>query len=155
MKRPRWDPDARGEGVTDATRFAPDVDALAAAMREPNWIAEEPEAHLLPHLRRAVEASDGRWRLDGVRNEDGLLELLLTSSGDGGDRPHARLRADAFALIGAVAEAASLVRERPGATETIFDVTTGMLNGDGSFAPHGHLLRLRVRLPSDGMEVPA
>jgi hypothetical protein len=146
VTRRRWDIDERGTGVADATRFGPDVDALAAAMQEPNWVAEEPEAHLLPHLRSAVDASSGLWRLEDVRNDEGLLELVLTWSGrKGGGRQPAGLRADAFALVGTVAEAASLVRERSGGAETIFDITTGMLEGDGSFAPHGHLLRLRIR----------
>jgi hypothetical protein len=150
VTRRRWDTDERGAGVGDATRFGPDVQALAAAMREPNWVAEQPEAHLLPHLRRAVEASGGRWQLERVNDDDGLLELALTWSSGQGSRRSASLRADAVALIGAVAEAASLVRERVEGAETVYDVATGMLEGDGAFAPHGHLLRLRIRTTDAG-----
>jgi hypothetical protein len=152
MRRRRWDIDERGIGVTDAGRFEPHLRALAAAMAEPGWIAEDPEAHLLAHLERAVEASAGRWRLLATRNDDGLLELELAWTG-GTARSRASLRADAFGLIGAIAESASLVRQRVALDETVFEVTTGMLEGDGPFAPHGHLLRLRVRLPSATQEV--
>jgi hypothetical protein len=54
----RWDIDERGRGVADASQFAQGAGELVDAMREPNWVAEEPEAHLLPHLRRACEAAD-------------------------------------------------------------------------------------------------
>jgi hypothetical protein len=151
MTRPRWDIDERGRGVTDAVRFSPDIHALSAAMHEPDWIAEDPEAHLLPHLERAIAASNGEWRILETHNDDGLLELVLAwTPGKGADsgRPKASLRASAFGLIGTVAESASLVRQRVSPRETVFDVTTGMLDGDGPFGPHGHLLRLRVRLPS-------
>jgi len=144
----RWDGDERGRGITDAQRFLPDARALEAAMHAAEWVAEEPEAHLLPHLERAVEASDGHWQLAGVRNDDGLLELTLDWAGADPERPAAELRAAAFALIGQVAESASFVRERRHDGETIFDVTTGILDGDGRFAAHGHLLRLRIRRPT-------
>ena len=145
MDRRRWDTDERGHGITDARRFLPDARALELAMDTDDWIAEEPEAHLLPHLERAIEASGGRWHLTAERNDDGLLEMTLLWTGHDDGRPAAALRADAFALIGQVAETASLVRERREGDDAIFEITTGMLEGDGHFAPHGHMVRLRVR----------
>src|SRR4051794_13568722 len=122
MMRRRWDIDERGHGIADGRRFAADVSALAAAVDAPDWIAEEPEAHLLPHLTAAVAASDGRWILDGWRNDAGLLEISVTwragcplgaggeadgaSTGGAPTGVRATLRADAFALLGTVAEAA-------------------------------------------------
>jgi len=47
--RRRWDTDERFSGVADASGFAAAVDELAALARRPGWVAEEPEAHLVPH----------------------------------------------------------------------------------------------------------
>jgi hypothetical protein len=51
----RWDGDERGDGVADAATFVDGAAELIAAMRRPNWVAEQPEVHLLPHLERACE----------------------------------------------------------------------------------------------------
>jgi hypothetical protein len=73
------------------------------------------------------------------------------------------VRAAAFALIGAVAESATYVRQRrmaadgssppdvdlPGGGEVLFEVATGMLEPDTSFAAHGHVLLLRVALAGE------
>jgi hypothetical protein len=50
MTARRWDDDERGEGVADAGAFAQGAEELVDAMRRPNWVAEQPEVHLLPHL---------------------------------------------------------------------------------------------------------
>jgi hypothetical protein len=39
----RWDDDQRGDGVADAAGFLAGAEELIAAMRRPNWVAEEPE----------------------------------------------------------------------------------------------------------------
>jgi hypothetical protein len=68
--RKRWDTDDRFSGVADASAFAPAVEELAALARRPDWVAEDPEIHLVPHLRGAS--------VDGVRitqirtGEDGV-----------------------------------------------------------------------------------
>ena len=49
----RWDTDDRGTGVGDARALLPEARRLLAAMDADGWVAEEPEAHLLPHLHRA------------------------------------------------------------------------------------------------------
>jgi hypothetical protein len=140
--RGRWDIDERGHGITDARWLAPDAEALLAAITAPDWIAEDPDAHLLPHLERAVAEPTSPWQLARWRDEAGVLVLELRWQGD-----TARgLRADAFALLGEIAEAATLVRERPTMDGmTTFDLVTGMLDGDGAFATHGHTVRLIVR----------
>ena len=56
-----------------------------------------------------------------------------------------RLRADAFALIGVVAEGSTHIRQIATDEGIRYEVTTGMLDGDSGFAGHGHLLRLIVR----------
>ena len=66
----RWDGDERGRGVADGGAFAAGAEELLEAMGTPDWVAEEPEAHLLPHLRRSVaslplELVDARTSDDG------------------------------------------------------------------------------------------
>jgi hypothetical protein len=92
--------------------------------------------------------------------EDAAYSVRLRWSGDARDLR--AVRAAAFALVGAVAESATYVRQRrlaadgsvpdvdlPGAGEVVFEVVTGMLEPDTSFATHGHVLLLRVALPAD------
>jgi hypothetical protein len=46
----RWDGDERGEGVGDASDFAPAATTLVEAMRRRHWVAEQPDLHLLLHI---------------------------------------------------------------------------------------------------------
>ncbi|MFI7697418.1 hypothetical protein [Nonomuraea sp. NPDC049480] len=48
----RWDIDERYTGVSDAAAMLPAVHQLEEAMRGEGWVTEEPDAHLLPALRR-------------------------------------------------------------------------------------------------------
>jgi hypothetical protein len=136
--RPRWDIDERGRGIASADVYLGHADALRAAMAEPDWVAEDPDLHLLPHVRRFCEASEV-LRLDGWSIADGVLVLDLTALGvdSWGERREA-----VHALIGTFAEPATLVREL--AQDHDFVVVTGVLEGDSVFAPHGHTVRLRV-----------
>ena len=108
----RWDNDERGVGIADAVALAPRVEALAAAARERGWVAEDPDLHFWPHLDRAINAAGSRWRL--VRRHvdgDGTLVVEVAHdavSGPGVVRP---LRADAFALVGTLAESATFIEE--------------------------------------------
>jgi hypothetical protein len=137
MDRRRWDGDERGEGVADAAAFVAGVGELLAAMQAPAWVAEDPDLHLLPHLRRACEALP--LELGGTAVADGVFEVELRWTGP--ERRPAEVRAAVFGLVGTFAESASYVRERPGG---LFDVVTGMLDSDGFFAAHGHTLRITV-----------
>jgi hypothetical protein len=135
----RWDIDEVGHGVADGSRVLPELDRLRAALALPDWIAEQPEAHLLPHLMAAAE------RL-GLTVTDTSLEpdlLTVVLAGPGGS--HGDIRAAAFSLLASVAELATSVRERQAGNETAFEIATGMLEGDSGFAAHGHLLRLVFR----------
>jgi hypothetical protein len=139
----RWDGDERGRGVADASALADGARDLLEAMVEPDWVAEEPEAHLLPHLRRACEQASSALQLEHARVEDdGSLFVALCWRGEREDRGGAR--AAAYSLIGQVAEAASYVRERREGDAVVYEVATGMLPSDTSFAPHGHVLTLRI-----------
>lgn len=139
----RWAEDARGEGVGDASRLAAGADELVVAMRKPNWVAEEPEAHLMPHVEAACAETGSPFALEASRVErDGSLLVDVRWKGTGRDRRGAR--AAAYELIGRVAESASYVREGREADVVLYEVVTGMLEPDTPFAPHGHVFRLRI-----------
>ncbi len=138
----RWDDDERGHGIADARRLVPGAEELTEAMSRENWVAEQPEAHLLPHLRAFCER-DGRFRLEDARgDDDGAFVIDLAWAGAAGQVGAAR--AAAFALIGSVAESATYIRQRRETPALVFEVATGMLAPDAEFAPHGHVLIVRV-----------
>jgi hypothetical protein len=140
----RWDGDTRGRGVADATAFVDGAVELVASMRSPDWVAEEPESHLLPHLR---EASEGLpLSLEEERTlEDGTFEVELRWTGE--DAGIGQIRRAVYALVGSVAETATYVRQRRDDSSATFEVVTGIIGEDAHFEPHGHALRLRIELP--------
>lgn len=140
--RQRWDDDDRGHGVAGGDWIAAEVARLLDTLSEPDWIAEAPDQHLLPHLERACATPGSPWRLIGTQEREAVYVVSLEWN-----RPDGRardLRADAFALIGQIAESVSYVRQRVEGDEIVFDAVTGMLEGDGRFRGHGHLVQLRV-----------
>jgi hypothetical protein len=139
--RRRWDTDERFTGVSDASEFASAADDLGALARRPGWVAEEPEAHLVPHLLAAAPA--GLRVVETSVGDGGVLSVRAEPTGADGRRG---LRQQAWVLIGAVAETLSSVRERRDGDNVVFEVVTGEPDG-GRFASHGHVLRLIVRLP--------
>jgi len=144
---PRWDPDERGIGVADARAHLARLDALRAAAAEDGWVAEEPEAHLLPHIRRQVD-DGGPWAIDGTTTDpDGtfVVDLRWTGAADADRRT---IRVAAYGLIGSVAEGISAIAEVRDAAGLVFEVVTGMLADQSAFAPHGHTLRLRIDGPA-------
>ena len=137
--RKRWDTDDRFTGAADASGFAAAVEELAGLARRPGWVAEEPEVHLVPHLRGAKVAGLrlSRWHT----GEDGVLEAVAeyrAGESRGG------LRRQAWALLGEIAEPAASVRESADGDSVIFEVVTGIPDG-GRFASHGHTVRLTLR----------
>jgi hypothetical protein len=142
----RWDGDERGEGVADAAPFAPGAGELLEAMRVANWVAEEPELHLQPHLERACRSLPLQLE-DAGSSADGTFVVSVRWTGE---TPRvAEVRAAVFSLVGSFAELATYVRQRPtveaedGDRTFLFEVVTGIL-GDGRFAPHGHTVRVHV-----------
>jgi hypothetical protein len=106
-------------------------------------VAEEPEVHLAPQLRDA--GVSGLRLLDCSAGEDGIFEVAA-EHGPADSRRDIRRRV--WALIGTVAEPAASVQERRDGDTVVFEVVTGVPEGSGHFATHGHALRLRVR-PAD------
>lgn len=137
----RWDIDERGHGIASAAVFVPGLDELRTAALLPDWVAEQPDAHLLPHLRAAIEAETSPFALDDVIEVDGILVLSLTHRAK-----DAQPYRDAIRLLASIAESSLHVHERQRDDGSIeIDVVTGMLEGQTEFAPHGHTLRLRIR----------
>jgi hypothetical protein len=106
----------------------------------PDWVAEAPDLHLLPHVERMCE--EHGWGILRADVADGVLEVDVTTTA----QSRGELRAAAFVLIGSFAESSThVVARSPDDTSVEVTVTTGMLEGDGAFAPHGHVVRLSVR----------
>ncbi len=133
----RWDIDERQTGITDGTAMDPQVESLLAAMRRDGWVTEEPEVHLLPHLKKACGQT---WRI--VRDrliDDGVYEVTLAIDDD---LSGVALHRAAVGLLAAIAEQVFFVRQ---SEPRVFDCVTGMLDGDPPvFKSHGHLVRLVV-----------
>src|SRR5947209_3029973 len=55
------------------------------------------------------------------------------------------LRADVFAFLGHIAEPSTFVQEHVDGDEVLFDVATGITEGQSRFRGHGHLVQLRIR----------
>ncbi|MFL5967054.1 MAG: hypothetical protein ACJ747_10930 [Gaiellaceae bacterium] len=135
----RWDDDERGRGVGDAGAYAAGASELVEAMDAPGWVAENPDAHLLPHLAAACEALPLALRASRTSG-DGTFEVELEWRGAPGV---GEIRRGIYALVGSIAESASYVRQRRDAEgELTFEVVTGEL--DGRFAPHGHTVRFVI-----------
>jgi hypothetical protein len=140
----RWRDDTTGRGVGDATAFVDGAVELVDSMRTPDWVAEEPEAHLLPHLREAAEGLP--VALDATRTlDDGTFEIELTWTGE--EAGVGEIRRAVYALVGSVAETATYVRQRRDDGSATFELVTGIIGEDAHFEPHGHAVRFRVTLP--------
>lgn len=144
MDARRWDGDERGEGIADARSFAPGAAELVEAMGRPSWVAEQPEVHLLPHLRRSCESLSLEL-VDARASADGSFDVEVRWTGE--TKRIADVRAAIFALVGGFAEVSTYVRQRrsrPAGDTVVFEIVTGILEEAGSFAPHGHTVRLSV-----------
>lgn len=145
----RWDGDERGKGVADASALAPGAGELVDAMRMPNWVAEQPEIHLLPHVERACESLP--LEVAGTRTSvDGTFELRLRCTQE--EASMGEVRAVVFSLLGSFAEIATYVRQRrvdpadASGGALVFEIVTGFLPSDTTFVPHGHTVRVSVSL---------
>src|SRR4029077_16948092 len=132
--RRRWDTADRFTGVADAGVFADSVQELAQLARRPGWVAEEPEAHLVPHLQSA--SVPGLTVLPCRAGEDGVLDVAAEHSP--GDRRR-DIRRRAWALLGHVAEPLASVHEHATEDAVMFDVITGgpRAGGGAHISPPG------------------
>ena len=140
MTKPRWDPDERGRGVASAEAGVLELDRLRSAMLEPDWVTEEPELHLLPHVQRVCDERGYVLERAAVVG-DCVLEVDVAVAGG-----RKEVREAGFELVGSFAESSTHIVERSrGADGSTLEITTGVLDGDSRFAPHGHVVRLAVR----------
>ncbi|GIH29692.1 hypothetical protein Aph01nite_80020 [Acrocarpospora phusangensis] len=135
MTTRRWDIDERQTGIADGSAMDPQVQSLLDTMKRDGWVTEEPEAHLLPHLRRACGED---WTLTSEQLlDDGVYEVTLTPAVHlkGIETHRAAIR-----LLSVIAEPVFFVRQsEPG----VYDCVTGVLDGDPpGYRSHGHLVRL-------------
>jgi hypothetical protein len=137
--RRRWDTDDRFVGVADASGFARGIEELAVLARRPGWVAEEPELHLVPHLRDANIA--GLQLTECQTTSDGVLAVSATYVPDASRHD---IRQSAWAMLGSIAEPAASVREDVDGETIMFDMVTGIPDGPGPFASHGHSVRLTL-----------
>jgi len=143
----RWDDDERGHGTGDATRLVPGASELVAAFSQSDWVAEQPEVHLRPHVEAWCQR-DQRLALL-ADNTDDTDAYILALEWRGANRGVGEARAAVFSLIGSFAESATYVRQRRmngrgSTTKLRFEVGTGELASDAKFAPHGHVVVIDV-----------
>ena len=82
---------------------------------------------------------------DAATDDAGVLVVQLRWAG-GGNRRH--VTEEVWSLLGSIVETASYVRGPSDFDWTgapAFEVATGMLSPDTTFAPHGHTIRLHIR----------
>ena len=144
MRETRWDEDERGTGIATGVAFAGRIDELRDAMARDGWVAEQPEAHLLPHLERHC-AAESCWRISGHSiDSSGVFDVVLDWHPK--TPRFEELRRDVFGLVATVAEPATYVYQRAVRNEIDFEVVLGVLDAQTSrFKSHGHLVRLRIR----------
>jgi hypothetical protein len=146
----RWDNDDRGHGVADAAPLVSGASELVAAFRQPNWVAEQPEMHLVPHVEAWCQ-EDRRLALTRAHT-DSTGACVLDFEWHGATRSVGGARAAVFSLIGSFAESATYVRQRRAAhdgdgfaTQLQFEVGTGELGPDARFDSHGHVVVINVK----------
>jgi hypothetical protein len=144
--RRRWDIDERGHGVASGQAFVPNVAELEAAMGDPGWVTEDPETHLLPHLEAACSEGDAPLHIASFRSEGEVFVVELEAR-DGSDSI-GQLRRAAVALAATIAEESTHIRQGRKAGVVEFEVATGSVASESRFAAHGHLVRLRIPIPS-------
>ena len=142
----RWDTDERGHGVGSGDAYSPNVQELADALPGSGWVAEEPEAHLLPHLQAACDEPGSPWAIRSWTFDDGVFVIDASWSGSWGS--WAALRGDAFALLGRIAEVTTHIRQRSVEDGFTFEMATGTVADGSPFTPHGHLVRMHVPQPT-------
>lgn len=140
MARRRWDIDDRFSGIGSGWALAPAVRRLVEHLDREGWVTEDPDDHLLPHLRRWCERPDSGWRLLGAQLLDDAVYAVDVAPTAQATAEGLPVR-DAIPLLAQVAETSFAVRQ---VDENTIECITGMLDGDGPYSAHGHLIRLRI-----------
>jgi hypothetical protein len=135
--------------VGSALQLLTGASELMAAFCQPEWVAEQPELHLLPHVEGWCR-EDRRLALTGTHT-DGSCAYVLDLEWRSTTGSVGAMRAAVFSLIGSFAESATYVRQRRAASdgsgpasEFQFEVGTGELGPEARFLPHGHVVLINV-----------
>src|SRR6516164_3743489 len=94
----RWDGDERGHGIGDAAWLLPGAGELVAAFSQSDWVVEQPELHLHPHVESWCRR-DQRLALIGDSVDDADA-YMLDLEWRGSNRSVGEARAAVFSLIG-------------------------------------------------------
>src|SRR5947209_553727 len=106
----RWDDDERGRGISDAAQLLPGARELVAAFSQSDWVAEQPEIHLRPHVEAWCQRDERLALIEAHLDDAGAYVLGLEWSG--AIRSVGEARTAVFSLIGSFAESATYVRQR-------------------------------------------
>jgi len=108
----RWEADQKSHGIADGRWMADDIGELLAAVKAEDWVAENPELHLLPHLEAACRREDSPFALEttGVAPEGTFMAILRWRHD--ADAGIGHVRAAIFNLLGEFAESVTYVRQR-------------------------------------------
>ena len=85
----------------------------------------------------------------GSRSDDEIFVVELRTRQPG--RSVGQLRRAAVALIAVIAEESTHILQRRDGDMLEFDIATGTAPSEARFAPHGHLVRLRIRPGGDAV----
>ncbi|MCW3042726.1 MAG: hypothetical protein JWL57_884 [Actinobacteria bacterium] len=144
----RWDTDQGAIGTTEArVAVAPLLRLLEACLR-PGWVTEDPGTYVGLALRHQCETLECPWRWVGEAQDGDGVYVVDVEHVPASDH---QLWEDAICLLSAVAEDSFHVRRVDRRT---VECVTGMLDGDGEFASHGHAIRLRIDLREVGADSP-
>jgi hypothetical protein len=138
----RWDTDERRHGVADAAIVAPLVDELRELVTQTDWVTEDPDLHLLPHIRRVI-AEEPAVKLVDTRVDGGSFEVDLEYAADASP---GMTRALAYRVVAGFGEAMTFVRQTGNHDDATFEVVTGTPRGGSVFATHGHRVTLRIHV---------
>jgi hypothetical protein len=126
--------------VATAAPNAAAVERLLAAMLEPDWVAEDPEAHLLPQIQAV--ANGPMQLVEASTNEHGELVAKIAVKIPRTDSRRRHMRLLAYSVVSSFAEISTFIEEHEEDGAVGLVVTTGQLAGQSRFAPHGHTVRL-------------
>jgi len=102
--------------------FAPNLDELTRDAAGGSWVAEDAEAHLMPHVRAACDAEHSLLRVVDADLRDDVLVIDLAWLGET-PGPDA-VRAEAFRVLGSFAEHTTHVRQRSTGQATDVEIST-------------------------------
>ena len=119
--------------TTGATMMAASGTARSGSGDRPDWNAEQPEAHLLPHLERWCGREDSPFALRSAALHGTVFVVDLEPKEAA---PAHDARPDVYALIATIAEPTTVVVESQLDDVDTFDVALAVVPGQSTFPNH-------------------